>query len=77
MLVAKQFPLNARVAFSKMADEVAVLLMSENRGSTQAQSLQISCFDTIIDAPVPEDLRLCRLQDAVSVFTSWLSEVSS
>ncbi|GLJ48858.1 hypothetical protein SUGI_1030380 [Cryptomeria japonica] len=72
-----KFPLNARVAFSKMADEVTSLLMSENRGDMQTQSLQISCFDTIIDAPVPEDLRLCRLQDAVSVFTSWLSEVTS
>lgn len=72
-----KFPLNARVTFSKMADEVASLLTSENKKDTHTRSLQMSCFDTITDAPVPEDLRLCRLQDAVSVFTSWLSEVTS
>lgn len=72
-----KFPLNARVTFSKMADEVASQLMSENKEDVHTLSLQMSCFDTITDAPIPEDLRLCRLQDAVSVFTSWLSEVTS
>lgn len=72
-----KFPVNARVTFSKMADEVASLLMSENKKDAHTRSLQMSCFDTITDAPVPEDLRLCHLQDAVSVFTSWISEVTS
>lgn len=72
-----KFAINARVTFSKMADEVASLLMSENKKDAHTRSLQMSCFDTITDAPVPEDLRLCHLQDAVSVFTSWISEVTS
>ena len=50
-----------RVAFSKMADEVVVLLMSKNRSNAQAQSLQISYFEIIIDAPEPKDLCLYRI----------------
>ncbi|XP_006894942.2 nuclear pore complex protein NUP96 [Amborella trichopoda] len=66
----------ARGTYSKMAEELSTLLSSRiSKGSTR--SSQLSCLDTILDAPMPEDIRSCHLQDAISVFTFWLSEVAS
>ena len=65
-----------RVAYSKMAEEVCGLLLSDiGEGSTCDD--QLSCFDTAFSAPIPEDLRSSYLQGAVSVFTCFLSEVAT
>lgn len=66
---------DSRVAYSKMAEEICGLLLSDIDGSTCDG--QLSCFDTVFSAPIPEDLRSSYLQGAVSVFTSFLSEVAS
>ncbi|KAG7998167.1 hypothetical protein I3843_01G245000 [Carya illinoinensis] len=67
---------DARVAYSKMAEEICGLLLSDiGEGSTYDS--QLSCFDTVFRAPIPEDLRSSYLQGAVSVFTCFLSEVPS
>lgn len=65
-----------RIAYSKMAEEVCGLLLSDiGEGSTCDD--QLSCFDTAFSAPIPEDLRSSYLQGAVSVFTCFLSEVAT
>lgn len=65
-----------RVAYSKMAEEISGLLLSDiGEGSTYDG--QLCCFDTVFRAPIPEDLRSSFLQGAVSVFTCFLSEVPS
>lgn len=35
---------------------------------------QLKCFETAFNAPLPEDLRSTHLQDAVSLFSLYLSE---
>lgn len=59
-----------------MAEEVSNLLISDiARGSSR--EVQLSCFQTVCNGPVPEDLRAVHLQDAVSLFTCYLSELAS
>ncbi|VVA91483.1 unnamed protein product [Arabis nemorensis] len=69
-----RLPIQARVAYSKMADEISDLLLS---GMTMESSrdTQRSCFETILTAPLPEDIRSTHLQDAVSLFSLYLSEL--
>lgn len=65
-----------RVAYSKMAEEISELLLSDiSEGSTRDG--QLSCFDTVFSAPIPEDLRSNHFQDAVSLFTCYLSEMAT
>lgn len=59
-----------------MADEIGDLLLSAI-GDGVTRDDQLSCFDTVFNAPIPEDLRSRHLQDAVSVFTCLLSEVAT
>ncbi|CAK7336280.1 unnamed protein product [Dovyalis caffra] len=73
-----RLPVDARVAYSKMADEISELLLSDSdirEGSTRDS--QLSCFDTVLSAPIPEDHRSNHLQDAVSIFTCYLSEMAA
>ncbi|XP_058004732.1 nuclear pore complex protein NUP96 isoform X1 [Hevea brasiliensis] len=73
---ADRLPIDARVAYSKMAEEISELLLSDiSEGSTR--DAQLSCFDTVFNAPVLEDLRSNHLQDAVSLFTLYLSEIAT
>lgn len=65
-----------RVAYSKMAEEISNLLLSDS-GEGSTRGVQLSCFDGVFSAPIPEDLRSCHLQDAVSLFTCYLSEAAS
>ncbi|XP_059303513.1 nuclear pore complex protein NUP96 [Lycium ferocissimum] len=71
-----RLPVRARVVYSKMAEEICNLLLSDN-GGTSSNEVQLSCYDTVFKAPIPEDTRAYHLQDAVSLFTSYLSEVPS
>lgn len=59
-----------------MADEICNLLLSDTSGS-RTHDEQLSCYDTVFRAPIPEDLHSSHLQDAVAVFTFQLSEVLS
>ncbi|CAA6665046.1 unnamed protein product [Spirodela intermedia] len=71
-----RIPVDARAAYSKMAEELCRLLVSlPAEGSSP--SVQMSCFETLLGAPTPEDLRSRQLQDALSVFTFILSEMAT
>ncbi|XP_062154861.1 nuclear pore complex protein NUP96 [Alnus glutinosa] len=74
-VLSGRLQVDARVAYSKMAEEICGLLLSDIEGSTCDG--QLSCFDTVSSAPIPEDLRSSYLQGAVSVFTCFLSEVAT
>ncbi|XP_051136178.1 nuclear pore complex protein NUP96 [Andrographis paniculata] len=67
---------DARVVFSKMAQEICSLLCDSSSSSSEGSTgeVQQRCFDTIFRAPIPEDLSSSHLQEAVSVFTCYLSE---
>ncbi|KAL3697517.1 hypothetical protein R1sor_011593 [Riccia sorocarpa] len=67
-------PGNLRLAYLQMADELAVLLLSESEIRAVDNSEELRSFDAVFDAPLPEHVKACRLQGAVSAFTSWLSE---
>ncbi|WOH09930.1 hypothetical protein DCAR_0729391 [Daucus carota subsp. sativus] len=71
-----KLPIDARVAYSKMAEEVSNLLLADNSEGVTCE-IQLSCFNTVFSAPIPENLQSNHLHDAVSVFTSYLSEVAS
>ncbi|CAM6098075.1 unnamed protein product [Calypogeia fissa] len=63
-----------RIAYSQMADELASLLLVETHAKALDASEELKGFDAVLDAPVPEHIHACRIQGAVSAFTSWLSE---
>ncbi|XP_050232250.1 nuclear pore complex protein NUP96 [Mercurialis annua] len=69
-----RLPINARVAYSRMAEEISEMLLSVAANDSTRED-QLSCFDIVFNAPVPEDLRSNHLQDAVSLFTCYLSEM--
>lgn len=71
-----RLPVDTRVAYSKMASEICDLLLSVV-GDGATRDDQFSCFDTAFSAPIPEDLRSGHLQDAVYLFTSFLSEIAT
>ncbi|PKI31565.1 hypothetical protein CRG98_048049 [Punica granatum] len=71
-----RLPLDARVAYSKMAEEISSLLIADISDGPN-RDVQLSCFDTVCSAPIPEDLRSSHFQDAVSLFTCYLSELAS
>ncbi|KAM7480292.1 hypothetical protein LguiA_028505 [Lonicera macranthoides] len=72
---ANKLPADARVAYSRMAEEICNLLVADS-GEGSTREVQLSCYNTIFSAPIPEDIRSCHLQDAVSLFTSYLSEAA-
>ncbi|KAJ0231066.1 Nuclear pore complex protein NUP96 [Hirschfeldia incana] len=68
-----RLPVEARVAYTKMAEEVCELLLSGLSVYPDRES-QLNCFVTAFKAPLPEDVRSSHLQDAVSLFSLYLSE---
>ena len=61
-----------------MAEEISSLLLSDlGEGVGSSRDVQLSCFDTVSSAPIPDELRASHLQDAVSLFTCFLSEVAT
>ncbi|KAF8080371.1 hypothetical protein N665_0951s0008 [Sinapis alba] len=70
-----RLPVEARVAYTKMAEEICELLLSGLTVYPDRES-QLSCFMTVFKAPLPEDIRSSHLQDAVSLFSLHLSETS-
>ncbi|KMT15924.1 hypothetical protein BVRB_3g051110 [Beta vulgaris subsp. vulgaris] len=75
-VLGSRLPVDARVAYSKMSEEICSLLVSDS-GADSTRETQLSCFDTIAAAPIPEDLRSCHLQEAVLLFTTFLSETTT
>lgn len=65
-----------RVAYSKMAEGICSMLLSDS-GEDSTRDVQLNCFDTVFSAPIPEDIRSSHLQDAVSLFACFLSEVAT
>jgi hypothetical protein len=57
------------VAYAKMADEIASLLLAEIKAQSLETDTEMKMFDIVLDAPLPEDVRMCRLQGAVAAFT--------
>jgi nuclear pore complex protein Nup98-Nup96 len=62
------------VAYSKMADEIAALLLAEAKSQSVDIGVQMRMFDTVLDAPMPEDARMCRVQGATTAFTKWITK---
>ncbi|KAL2894222.1 Nuclear pore complex protein NUP96 [Bienertia sinuspersici] len=75
-VLGSRLPTDARVAYSKMSEEICSLLVSDS-GEHSTRETQLSCFDTIAAAPIPEDRRSCHLQEAVLLFTTFLSEAAT
>ncbi|KAL2335972.1 hypothetical protein Fmac_010418 [Flemingia macrophylla] len=71
-----RLPVDARVVYSRMAGEICDLLLSAVDDDATRDE-QLNCFDTAFGAPIPEDLRSGHLQDAVSLFTSFLTEIAT
>ncbi|KAK0578868.1 hypothetical protein LWI29_017512 [Acer saccharum] len=71
-----RLPVEARVAYSKMSEEICDLLLSDISEGPSREA-QLNCFNAVFSAPIPADLRSNHLQDAVSLFTCYLSEIAS
>ncbi|KAL9234180.1 hypothetical protein vseg_009079 [Gypsophila vaccaria] len=74
-VLKSKLPADARVAYSKMSEEICSLLLSDS-GQDSTRETQLSCYDTAATAPIPEDIRSCHLQEAVSLFTCYLAETT-
>lgn len=71
-----RLPVDARVAFSKMGEEISSLLLNDiSEGPTRDD--QLKCLDTVFSAPIPQDIRTNYLQDAVSLFMTHLAEMAT
>lgn len=71
-----RLPVDARATYARMAKELCDLLQSIP-GEGSAPSVQMSCFETMLDAPIPRDLRAGHLQEALSVFTYLIARTAS
>lgn len=71
-----RLPLDARMVYAKMAEEISDLLVADS-GEGSTTEVKLECFNTIFDAPIPEDLLSCHLQSAISHFTLHLTETAS
>ncbi|KAI5066066.1 hypothetical protein GOP47_0018690 [Adiantum capillus-veneris] len=62
-----------RMVYSRMAHELATLLLAESKAKmVHGESAELKLQNIVMDAPVPDDDRFCRLQGAAASFTSWL-----
>lgn len=64
-----KLPVESRACYSKMAEELSELLMNT---PSEELNLHMECFQTMLNAPVPDDHKSSYLQQAVSVFTEIL-----
>jgi len=58
-----------RACYSKMAEELCTLLVDT---PSETLNLPMGCLQTMLNAPVPDEIRSSYLQDALSVFTEIL-----
>ncbi|CAN0838877.1 Nuclear pore complex protein NUP96 [Linum grandiflorum] len=75
-VLGDRLPTDARIAYAKMGEEISEMLLSISSWGESRDS-QLQCFDTVLKAPVPEDVCSNHLQDAVSLFTCYLSEMAA
>ncbi|KAL6867200.1 hypothetical protein ACP4OV_015224 [Aristida adscensionis] len=66
-----KLPVESRACYSKMAEELCDLLMN-SPGEGLEPNLYMGCFQTMLNAPVPDDNKSSYLQEAVTVFTEIL-----
>ncbi|XP_024531189.1 nuclear pore complex protein NUP96 [Selaginella moellendorffii] len=66
-----------RLALTRMADEVAALLVSESKVKRVDASLEMEIQSVAMEAGSPEDVQLCRLQGAVSSFSNWIVQIAA
>ncbi|KAK9110620.1 hypothetical protein Sjap_018680 [Stephania japonica] len=71
-----RIPVDARATYSTMAEEICTLLLSNGGKGSSASEVPLS-FEAVVSAPLPEDLRSCHLQEAISLFTYFLSETTT
>ncbi|KAK1394963.1 Suppressor of auxin resistance 3 [Heracleum sosnowskyi] len=71
----RNLPINARIAYTKMAEEVCNLLLADSREGKTCD-IRLSRFNTVLSAPLPEDHKTYHLQGAISFFTSCLPKDS-
>ncbi|CAN6313894.1 unnamed protein product [Urochloa humidicola] len=64
-----KLPVESRACYSKMAEELCGLFMNSRE---EAMNLYMGCFETMLNAPVPDDHKSSYLQEAVAVFTEIL-----
>ncbi|KAJ8429149.1 hypothetical protein Cgig2_010015 [Carnegiea gigantea] len=65
-----KLPTDARVAYSKMAEEVCSLLLSDS-GEGSTRETQLGCYDTVASAPLPEDVRM-QLHSSLVFSPKWV-----
>ncbi|KAL8142254.1 hypothetical protein V2J09_015286 [Rumex salicifolius] len=68
-----KLPVDARVAYSKMAEEICSLFLFSIK-EDPTREIQLNCFNTMASAPLPEDVRSYHVQDAIALFMDFLSE---
>ncbi|CAM8961072.1 unnamed protein product [Rhodiola kirilowii] len=66
--------LDGRVAYLRMAEEICDLLLSESGKESTTSEILLASYSTVLSAPIPEDVRCCHLQEAISHFTCYLTE---
>ncbi|KAM7253943.1 hypothetical protein ACFE04_031625 [Oxalis oulophora] len=71
-----RLPIDARVAYAKMAEEISDLLLYDTSESSTRET-QLSCFNAVFSAPIPGDVQSNHMQDAVALFTTYLSEMAA
>nr|XP_043637136.1 nuclear pore complex protein NUP96 [Erigeron canadensis] len=71
-----RLPIDARMVYANMAEEISDLLVADS-GEGSTTEIKLECFNTIFEAPIPEDLLSCHLQSAVSHFTLYLTQAAS
>ncbi|RCV46332.1 hypothetical protein SETIT_9G523200v2 [Setaria italica] len=64
-----KLPVESRACYSKMAEELCELFMN---APGEAMNLHMGCFQTMLNAPVPDDRKSSYLQEAVTLFTEIL-----
>ena len=67
----------ARVVFTHVADELAGLVIKDATTHALTAAVKLEAHQVVLAAPLPPDMRLCRLQGAVQGFTGWLAETSA
>ena len=60
------------MAYSKMADEISSLLLAETKTRALETNAEMKMFDVVLEAPLPEDVRIFRVQGAVAAFTKMI-----
>ncbi|CAN6321288.1 unnamed protein product [Urochloa humidicola] len=64
-----KLPVESRACYSKMAEELCGLFFNSHH---EAVNMYMGCFETMLNAPLPDNRKSSYLQEAVAVFTEIL-----